>query len=487
MLELAERAVREALAAGADYAEARVVRSAAELLRVRDGATVEAGAPTEFGLGVRALVNGAFGFAAVPGSPRELGDLTAGVARRAARGARELATTRRRRTVLAPVAPLHVGGDGGGAHTPVAIDPFSVSLEDKLALLFELDATLAAGRDIQTRDAHLSFHRDERWVATSDGTGAHQVRVRSGAGLAAVAAAHGRVEQRRFAEAPVGAHEAALREGGFEVLAGLGLVDAAARVREEARALCAAPACSPGRRTVVLSASTLAFVLRETLGRAVELDRVLDEDLDAGGRSFLTVEDVTRARRVGADHLRVELGLSTSAGSDDEGAPLCRRALVQDGVLVGFVGGREHAGVLERGDVVGGMAADGWWSPPLVRAAELSLGPGRLDQRALLADCEDGALLLDTVRAWSQGGRGFELTCEVGYEVRGGVAQRLLRAPRLRASAEELWGACDALGAASELRPVGWVDGPKGRPSQLGAAAVLCPPARFRGLEVLAS
>ena len=168
MLELAERAVREALAAGAEYAEARVVRSAAEFLRVRDGATVEAGAPTEFGLGVRALVNGAFGFAAVPGSPRELGDLTAGVARRAARGARELATTRRRRTVLAPATPHHVGGDGGGAHTPVAVDPFAVSLEDKLALLFELDAALAGGRDIQTRDAHLSVHRDERWVATLD-------------------------------------------------------------------------------------------------------------------------------------------------------------------------------------------------------------------------------------------------------------------------------------------------------------------------------
>jgi len=486
MLELAERAVREALAAGADHADARVVRSAAELLRVRDGATVEAAAPTEFGLGVRALVNGAFGFAAVPGSPRELGDLAAGVARRAARGARELATTRRQRTVLAPAAPHHVAGDGGGAHTPVAIDPFAVTIEEKLALLFELDAALAAGPDIQSREAHLTFVRDERWVATSDGTGAHRVRVRSGAGLGVVAAANGRVEQRRFAEGPVGPHEAALRDGGYEVLAGLGLRDAAVRVREEARALCAAKACRPGRRTVVLSAATLAFVLRETLGRAVELDRVLDEDLDGGGRSFLTTEDVER-RRVGAPCVGVEWGARALHGSDDEGVPLRRRTLVRDGVLVGFVGGRAHAGHLALGDVAGGAAADGWWSPPLVRATDLTLAAGDLDRRALLAGCEDGALLLDTVRAWSRGGRGFELTCEVGYEVRGGSLRELVRAPRLRASAQELWGACDAVADAGELRAVGWVDGPKGRPSQAGCVSVVCAPARFRGLEVLAT
>ncbi len=483
MLELAERAVRDALAAGADYADARIVRSATEELCLRNGELAEADAPLEFGLAVRALVNGAFGFAAAPGTHRELADLAPGVARRAARMARDLAPARRRRVTLAPASPAV-----GEYHTPVAEDPFRVPLEEKLELLREVDAALAGRDGVVLREARLAFRRAEHWLATSDGAAVHQVLVRSGGGVAATASVRGVVET-RSGPGNLGREQ---RTGGFEVVRALDLLGLAPRVRDEAVALCGAPPCPAGRRTLILGASQLAAQLHATVGHPTELDRVHGEELDCDGGSFLAPSDAghlafgSRLVQVSAD-ATLAGGLDTR-GFDDEGTPSRRVELVRDGVLVGFQTSREWSAVAGAEASGGGLRAEGWYTPPILRATNLTLAPGAGTLAELLARTEDGAFFVDSARSWSVDAarREFQFTCEVAYEVRGGRLGRLHRAPTYRGTNPEFWTACDAITGAGEWRVCGAPVAAKGNPPQSAEVSHGAAPARFRGVELVA-
>lgn len=483
MLDLAERAVREAMAAGAEYADARIVRIAAEDLCLRNGALADASAPAEFGLGVRALVNGTFGFAAAPGASRELPDLAPGVARRAARTARDLAPTRRRQVVLAPEAP-----SVGDYSTPVDEDPFSVSLEEKLALLRAADAGLVGRREIVAREARLTLRRSEHWLVTSEGARVHQVLVRCGGGLAATAAANGQVERRSHPN-PSGGDS---RTGGFEVFRALDLVGEAPRVRDEAIALCHAPLCPPGRRTLILGPAQLMLQIHESVGHPSEVDRALDEEFDFAGASFATVDGLGRLRfgspcvNLYADS--TEPGGLATRGYDDEGVPSRRFDIVRDGVFVGYHTSREWASVLGDARSHGTLRASSWDSPPIVRMTNVSLAPGSGSLADLLADTEDGAIYADTVKMWSIDQRrlNFQFTCEVGYEVKGGQLGRLLRSPTYQGSTPEFWAACDAIAGPEAWRLHGVSNCGKGNPVQRAEMSHGAAPARFRGVEFVA-
>ncbi|MEZ6017361.1 MAG: TldD/PmbA family protein [Planctomycetota bacterium] len=490
MLELAERAVRAALACGAEYADARIVRSAAEELCLRNGALVEGSAPFEFGLGIRVLVQGTFGFAAAPGTHRELADLIPGVARRATRAARDLAATRRRKIELAPLTP-----SVGEHRTPVAEDPFGVPLEEKLELLRAADAGLAAkvageptGAELVVREARMSFRRAEHWLATSEGTRVHQVLVRSGGGIAATASAGGVVERRSYPNSFGGDYHT----GGFEVVRALDLAREAPRVRAEALALSVAPPCPAGRRTLILGPAQLMLQIHESVGHPTELDRALGEEIDLAGASFATVDGLGRMR-FGSPLVNLygdstEPGGLDTRGFDDEGVPSVAFDIVRDGVFVGYHTSREWAAQVQETASTGTLRAEGWWAPPIVRMTNLSLRPGHGTLAELLASTEDGAIYADTVKMWSIDQRrlNFQFTCEVGYEVVGGKLGRLFRSPTYQGTTPEFWGGCDAIAGPSEWRLHGVPNCGKGNPMQIAEMSHGAAPARFRGVEFVA-
>ena len=183
MLDLARTAVDAALAAGADYADARVNRLRQEQLSVRNGAVGEAEASEEFGLGVRVRRDGCFGFAAAPLGPGDSSALARELARRAARSALDLAPALR--------APRELAGREEHVaeyETPVEIDPFAVPLKERLDLLREAEASLRGAAETVVREARCSLRREEQWQASSEGARIHQVLVRSGAGISSTAA-----------------------------------------------------------------------------------------------------------------------------------------------------------------------------------------------------------------------------------------------------------------------------------------------------------
>lgn len=482
MQDIAQLAVDEALRAGADYADARVQRLAREELTVQNGSLAGASATEDFGLGVRVLKDGAWGFAAAPGTHEDLHEVAPGLARRAVKAGRDLAGIRRE-----PVRLSEEAGHVGSYATPVEEDPFTLGIRTKLDLLLECSERLEGREEVVLRQADLSLRREEQWQASSEGAALHQVLVRCGAGLSATASAHGAVERRSYPASFGGNY----KSGGFEVVRAMRLAEHAARVRDEAADLCSAPLCPEGERTLILGGSQLCLQIHESVGHPTELDRVLGREVDLAGASFATIEKLgaftygSEVVNLTADST-VAHGLDTR-GWDDDGVPSQRWPIVEAGQFKGYLTDREVARHAQESRSRSCSRAEGWYDPPIVRITNLSLEPGTWDFDDLVADTEDGAIFADTVRTWSIDQRrvNFQFTCEVAREVKDGRLGRLLRRPTYQGRTESFWNSCDAVCGPAHYELWGVPNCGKGNPMQVAEMSHGAAPARFRRVQFL--
>jgi TldD protein len=482
MMDSAQAAVEAALKAGADYADARITRLSIEDYTLKNGALEGADAPDDFGLGVRVLKDGAWGFAAAPTTSGEVAQVAAGVARRATKVARDCAPARSR-----PIRLCEEAGHVGEYVTPVAEDPFSVPIGTKLDLLREADARMQGKSETVVRQATLSLRREEQWHCSSDGAALHQILVRSGAGIATTAAANGEVETRSYPSSFGGNY----KTEGWEFIEGLDLSSHGERVRDEAVALCFADPCPPGERTLILGGSQLMLQIHESVGHPNELDRVYGHEVDLAGRSFATT-DMLGDFQYGSSQVNlvadstVPGGLDTR-GWDDECVESGRWHVVKEGRFVGYHTGREWAHRIGEERSRGTTRAEGWYSPPIVRITNLSLEPGEWELDQLLADTEDGAVFADTVKTWSIDQRrlNFQFTCEVAWEIQNGKRGRMLRRPTYQGRTPEFWRSCDAVCNARHWNLWGVPNCGKGNPMQVAEMSHGAAPARFRGVTFI--
>ncbi len=477
MMDRAKAAVEAALSQGATYADARVNRLRREELVLRNGKLDSASAPEEAGVGVRVLVDGCWGFAAAPGTD----DASArALAARAVAVAKELGPAR-----VEPVKLAALNGGGGVAEyrTPVEIDPFGVSLADKLDLLKACDEELQGADETVVREASLSFRREEQWMASSEGAAIFQELVRSGAGIASTAAANGTVERRSWPASFGGNY----KSEGWELVQRLDLPSHAPRMRDEAVALCSADECPAGERDLILMGNQLMLQIHESVGHPNELDRVFGHEVDLAGSSFATT-DKLGTFRYGSEHVNlvadstVAGGLDTR-GFDDDGVPSDRWHVVKDGVFQGYHTNREWAAVAGETASRATNRAEGWYNPPIIRITNLSLMPGTWTLDGLIADTEDG-VLCDTVKMWSIDQRrlNFQFTTEIGWEIKNGEKGRMLRKPTYQGQTPEFWASCDAICNADHWELWGVPNCGKGNPLQVAEMSHGAAPARFRGV-----
>ena len=482
MLKLAASAVEDALAAGADYADARIVHLRSEQLTIKNGQLAQASSPEEFGIGVRVRKDGCFGFAAAPIESNGREGLARAIARKATKAAGELGTA------VAEPAQL-AGSEGHVAEytTPIEVDPFTVPISEKLDQLREAEASMEGSDEVVVRRSGASSRREEQWQASSEGARIHQVLTRCGAGIAATAAANGHVET-RSAPASFGGN---YLSGGWEHVTSLKLAGEGARVRDEAVALCHADACPAGERTLILGGSQLMLQIHESVGHPNELDRVYGHEVDLAGSSFVTT-DMLGSFTYGSDIVNlvadstVRGGLDTR-GFDDECVPSQSWHIVENGRFSGFHTSREWAHRIGETRSRGTSRSEGWFHPPLIRITNLSLMPGKWTLEELLADTEDGAIFADTVKMWSIDQRrlNFQFTCEVGYEIKDGKLGRLLRSPTYQGTTPQFWSSCDAICDADHWQLWGVPNCGKGNPMQVAEMSHGASPARFRNVTMV--
>ncbi len=477
MIDLCRQALNAAQLAGADYADARGVQARRQGLEMRNGALGSLYDNEDEGLGIRVLAGAAWGFAATSRLDR---DSLAACARQAVAIARASASVNREQVRLAPEP-----GWRDFWQTPVARDPFSVPLEQKLALLQACDDELRRDPRVKVALGSLRCVRERITLCSSEGLAIEQLLVRSGAGIHATASDGRRSQTRSY---PM-SHGGQWTGQGWELVEGLRLEENAPRVAEEAIALLSAEPCPKGRLDVVLKPGQLVLQIHESVGHATELDRVLGFEANYAGTSFATTEKLG-SFRYGSPLVNLVAdgtlpgGLATR-GYDDDGVRQQRWHIVREGVLSGYMTNRELAHAIDEEGSRGCNRAETWGDIPITRINNLSLMPGTSSFEELVEGIDDG-LVMDTNRSWSIDQRrlNFQFGCEIGWRVKKGKVTGLVRDPNYQSMTPDFWASCDGIAGPEEWELVGVANCGKGQPGQTSHMTHGSSPARFRNLQV---
>jgi TldD protein len=462
------------------YADVRVIESRTRDISTKNGKMGSAASEESLGLGVRALVNGCWGFASTDDlSP----DSLAAVAKRAVEIARASALAKKTDVILAPeqkVIDTWV--------SPYKIDPFTTSVEQNLDLLLRADAEMRAVAGVTLAEGSLHFNRTRQLFMSTEGSVIDQTRVVTGAGLVAHCYKDNDIQRRSYPNS-FGGGEHELK--GYELLDEWKLVEHARRIGEEAVALHKADQCPQGKRTIILEGSQLGLQIHESIGHPIELDRVLGMEANFAGTSFLTL-DKLRHLRYGSEIVNVVAdarlahgqGLGTFA-YDDEGVPAQRIDIIKGGQFTGYLSSRETAATIGERRSGGTMRADGWNRIPMIRMTNISLLPGAWKLDDLIADTDDG-ILMETNRSWSIDDRRyhFQFGCELGWEIKKGKKVRMLKNPSYSGITTEFWNSCDAICGPESWTLWGTPNCGKGQPSQTMGTGHGAAPSRFRNVTV---
>jgi TldD protein len=497
MHTLTTLAVEAALAAGASYADARIVASDREKVKTKNGRLDGIVRADDRGLGVRVIADGCWGFAAAadltPAAVAATAQRAVAVARAsAAVGTAGVPPAGRLSTHAAGGTPA-VPGDLALApvppaiaewHSPCAQDPFAVPLEDKLALLMDLDRRMRATPDVNVAEAEVNSFRTLKWFASSVGSCIYQETVECGGLLQATAVGGGEVQTRSFPSALEGFHG----QAGWEVFSTMDWQAGAETIGREAVQLLTAPLCPSGVMDIILDGSQLALQVHESCGHPTELDRVFGSELSLAGGSFLQPD--WRGRRYGSDLVTITADATTPGGLgtfayDDEGAPATRTVLVDKGIFTGYQSSRETAAQLGITSSSAGMRADGWGAMPLIRMTNINLEPGTTPYADLIASTERGLLLQET-KSWSIDDLrlNFQFSTEKGYLIENGRLTTMVRNPSYQGITPDFWASCDAIADRDHYRIWGVLNCGKGDPMQTMHVGHGASAARFRGVKV---
>lgn len=465
---------------GASYADVRVVNRTIQMIGVKDGRVQEMIQQESQGFGVRVIADGAWGFAAC--SRDDYTDVDATL-NRALQNARASALTKTREVRLGPPE-----ANKGVYRSAYKMDPFMVSMSDKINLLLKADSEM---RRVHTHRAHLRttselvFVREEKTFASSEGAYIQQEIVESGCEIQVQATNDaGDVQTRTY---PWGRHQ---QTRGFEFVLEQQLVENAPRIAQEAIQLLTADPCPAlDATTLILSGNQVALQVHESCGHPIELDRVLKQEASFAGTSFLTPEKLNNFQ-YGSEIVNLTADATTPGGLgtfgyDDEGVPAQRIVVVQDGRFVGYMTNRELATEMNLGRSNGTMRAENWNRLPLIRMTNINLLPGAWTLENLIADTDDG-IYMDTNRSWSIDDKrlNFQFGCELAWEIKGGKKTRLLKNPLYTGVTPTFWRGCDAICGESEWIVWGTPRCGKGQPVQTVRTGHGASPARFRNVKV---
>jgi TldD protein len=496
---LADAALTAARAAGAQYCDVRIGRYLRQSVITREARVENIVNGESSGIGVRVLVDGAWGFAA---TNVQTTDAVAAVARQAAAIAKANSRHQTRRVELAPTPGV---GEIAWA-TPIRKNAMAVPIKEKVDLLLGVNAAaMKAGADFF--NSTLFLINEQKYFASTDGSYIDQDVHRIWLPITATAVdkASGKFRTRNGLSAPMGMGYEYLDAdpaGKFKLPGGITgygrsydvMEDAIASARD-ALAKLKAPSVKPGKYDLVIDPSNLFLTIHENVGHPLELDRVLGYEANYAGTSFATLDKRDEGYRWGSDIVnfvadKTRQGSLGAVGYDDEGVKTRQWDLVRDGILVDYQATRDEAHILGHKESHGCSYADSWSSVQFQRMANVSLMPGKkpLSVADMVKDVENGLYIhgrgsysIDQQRYNAQfGGQLF-------YEIKQGKVTGLVEDAAYQIRTPEFWNACSAICDERDFRLGGSFFDGKGQPSQVSAVSHGSSTTRFNGINIIST
>lgn len=480
MLESVERAFR-ALPPAVDFCSLRLVEETSESLSVRQNVPEPSAHSVDRGLMLTVIHGGGLGYAATS-------DLSEAGIRAAFERARGLAEASRGRTVTdySGIAFQHPVADyRGPERTPLATR--------SRAERFDLLSTVCASVKVDDRIVD--------WSASLWSIETHQLYLTSGGGrveqrfhyivpnISATAHAQGITQTRTAA----GQYNGFCQQGGWEVLERAGFADDGRRVADEVLQLVMAPNCPSGRMDVLLMPDQMMLQIHESIGHPLELDRILGDERNFAGTSFVTL-DMFGRYQYGSELLNVTYDPTrpeqfATYAYDDDGAAAEKQYVIERGLLKRPLGGTvsQARARAQRADLAGvaNSRACAWNRPPIDRMANLNIEPGESPLDAMIASIELG-VMMQTNCSWSidDSRNKFQFGCELGRVIRDGKLAEVVRNPNYRGISANFWRSLAMVGDASTFEVMGTPFCGKGEPSQVIRVGHASPACKFVGVDV---
>ncbi len=281
------------------------------------------------------------------------------------------------------------------------------------------------------------------------------------------------------------------RQGGLELIEQAGLDAYPEALAEEALELLGAPNCPGGTMDLLLAPDQMMLQIHESIGHPLELDRILGDERNYAGTSFVTL-DMFGSYRYGSDLLNVTFDPGraqefASYAYDDDGTEARRTHLIEKGILKRPLGGlvsRSRAG-LSGADGVANARAASWNRPPIDRMANLNVEPGDTSFDAMVRSVERG-IYLRTNCSWSidDSRNKFQFGCEWGRLIENGRLTGVVKNPNYRGVSATFWRSLAAVGDAASAVAHGTPYCGKGEPNQMIRVGHASPACLFRGVDV---
>lgn len=473
MLERIEERFRQ-IAPQGDFCALRFVRERSEVLAVRQNIVQPVETSEDNGAMLTVYAGDGMGYAATS-------DLSLHGLRRAAQQARDWAQQSAGRSVvdgakMRPAPPV-------GEYATRALIPWRTTpLPEKIDLLRTECARLKTADRIVDWEASLWYTETDTLYLTTDGGRVYQHFVSLVPMLSATANAGSETQTRTFGG------RGYCRQGGLEVLDAVGFRTAAPQLAEEALQLLTAPHCPSDVMDVLLAPDQMILQIHESIGHPLELDRILGDERNYAGTSFVT-PDMFGTYRYGSDLLNITFDPTrpeqyVSYGFDDDGQPAQREYLICNGLLVRALGGLTSQ---IRADIPGvaNSRACSWNRPPIDRMANLNLEPGNASLVEMLAAVERG-VYMKTNCSWSidDSRNKFQFGCEWAQLIEHGKLTTVVKHPNYRGISATFWRNLKMVGNLDTFEVMGTPNCGKGEPNQVIRVGHASPACLFADVEV---
>ena len=493
---MADIALNAAKSKGASYVDVRIGRYLNQFITTREKRVDNISNTESYGMGIRVIANGCWGFAATDNLTTDNIAKTAALAVQMAKVNSKL--------IDEPVKLAPQKGYGEVSwKTPIEKNAFEIPLKDKIDLLLSVNnAALTSGASFATSQLYLV--NEQKYFASTDGSYIDQDihRLWPTFTLTKTDKQSGKFETRNALSAPMGmGFEYLIPDKKEEIQSHFTVYKKRYDMLEDAKIASQqldeklkSKAVEPGKYDLVIDPSQLFLTIHESVGHPTELDRVLGYEANFAGTSFATMDKwKTKNFNFGnklvnfmAD--KTQAGSLAAVGYDDEGVGTKNWDIIKDGILVSYQATRDQVHMLGLNESQGCSYADSWSAVQFQRMPNVSLQPGKtpLHVMDMIKNVEKGIYILGrNSYSIDQQRYNFQFSGQLCYEIKNGKITGLLKDVAYQSNTQEFWNSVAAVCDEKDYRLGGSFFDGKGQPSQVSAVSHGCATTRFNGVNVI--
>ncbi|RRB02161.1 TldD/PmbA family protein [Larkinella rosea] len=494
---LADAALNAAKAKGASYTDIRIGRYLRQFVTTREDKVQNIVNTESFGVGVRVIVDGCWGFASVVDAKSEA--QTAKAAEDAVAIAKANARLMKQPVQLAP----QKGFGEVSWKAPIKKNAFEVPIKEKVDLLLTVnDAALKNGANYV--NSVLFMVNEQKYFASSDGSYIDQDihRMWPTFNVTAIDPKTGKFETRGELSAPMGMGYDYLQANPSDKITGIttrynrgyDMLEDVTAAAKQAKQKLTAKSVEAGKYDLVLDPSHLWLTIHESVGHPLELDRVLGYEANFAGTSFATLDKwKSKTFNYGSKQVnlfadKTQVGSLGAVGWDDEGVACKKWDLVKEGTLVNYQAIRDQVHILGENESQGCCYADSWGSVQFQRMANVSLAAGKtpLSVEQMIKDVKKGIYIIgDGSFSIDQQRYNFQFGGQLFYEIKNGQIAGMLKDVAYQSNTQEFWNSCTQICDERDYRLGGSFFDGKGQPMQVSAVSHGSSTTRFNGVNVI--